>query len=835
MIEVPGYKILRQIGRGGMATVYLAIQESVDREVALKVMSPSLMSDPNFGERFLREARIAAKLHHRHVVGVHDVGKYKDIHFIAMEYLPGGSFHVDEGQARVPTMVLRVVREIATALAYAHSKGFVHRDVKPDNILLHDDGAAALTDFGIARASDSATRMTRTGAVIGTPHYMSPEQARGRPLDGRADLYSLGIVLFELLTGKVPFIGEDSLSVGIMHITEPVPRLPAPLTPIQPMLDRLLAKLPEDRFQSGDEVAAAIHELECDIAEGRWPELAQPDEGYRRRILVAGSGTDRMSSMRTPTEPIHQRTEPMLGRVEEVTRLDHRPLAPGSVQRAAAARAASQKLRTWPLSVVLVLAVLALGLWLGQDRLRAWLPDSAIASTLARADAARNAGQLLDGENSARTLYEAVLRLDPDNEQARQGTRAVGDAALAKANEMLGRGDVPAARQWAQGARAILQGGGALEALEQRLSSAENQHVKVDELLTRAQAAMQAGTWAGADGSVDLFQRVLSADSDNSIARKGLQDVLAGLSQQAASAIDSGNLASAANLIEQLAGVNDHWSELPDLRARLTAARAESLERLERDISRANGYLQVGALTSPQPDNALAVFRSVLERDPQNMSAQAGIKQISARLLEQARTAFRDHKPDQSRRLLKEARALDPELKGWQTLQNELRDVDEKTAIATEVRPLDGDQKAQVQTLLDAAALFAARGDLIDPPGANAYDKYRSVQTLDRYNAEAGDGIQALPGRAKSLFEQALSAGRLTAAAASLDVVQQLADRDPALANMRQSLASAWLKQGLAHLAEGKTVPAAKAIANARKLQPDLAGLAAAEAALPAQ
>ncbi|PJA42106.1 MAG: hypothetical protein CO182_04445, partial [Lysobacterales bacterium CG_4_9_14_3_um_filter_62_6] len=339
---------------------------------------------------------------------------------------------------------------------------------------------------------------------------------------------------------------------------------------------RLLAKLPEDRFQSGDEVAAAIHELECDIAEGRWPELAQPDDGYRRRVLVAGLATDAIRSLRTPTEPIRQRTEPMLGRVEEVTRLDHRPLAPASVQRAAAARAAGQ--RRWPVWLAAVLALLALGLWLGQDRLRAWLPDSAIASSLARADAARAAGQLLDGDQSARALYEAVLRLDPDNEQARQGSRAVGEAALAKGNEMLGRDDLPAARQWAQGARVILQGGSALEALEQRLLSVENQHIKVDDLLTRAQAAQLAGTWAGANGSVDLFQRVLAADADNAIARKGLQDVLSGLSKQAAAAIDSGGLALAASLIEQIAGVNDHWSELPDLRARLTVARAESLE-----------------------------------------------------------------------------------------------------------------------------------------------------------------------------------------------------------------------------------------------------------------
>ena len=258
MIEIPGYKILRQLGRGGMATVYLAMQESVQREVALKVMSPSLLADPDFGERFLREARIAAKLHHRNVVGVHDVGRTGEYHYIAMEYLGGGAVLAKDGTPRPVGFALRVTREIATALNYAHAKGFVHRDVKPDNILLREDGSAALTDFGIARASDSATHMTRTGTVIGTPHYMSPEQARGRPLDGRADLYSLGVVLYELLTGRVPFHADDSLAVGIMHITQPIPILPERLYALQPLLNRLLAKQPEDRFQDGAAVADAI-------------------------------------------------------------------------------------------------------------------------------------------------------------------------------------------------------------------------------------------------------------------------------------------------------------------------------------------------------------------------------------------------------------------------------------------------------------------------------------------------------------------------------------------------------------------------------------------------
>ncbi|HWS26928.1 MAG TPA: serine/threonine-protein kinase, partial [Xanthomonadales bacterium] len=178
--EIPGYRILRPLGRGGMASVYLALQESVEREVALKIMAPQLSADPTFGDRFLREARIAAKLHHRHVVGIYDVGVHRGFHYCTMEYLPGGPVMRRGSPPLALKPALRCVREISLALHYAQEKGFIHRDVKPDNILLREDGSCVLGDFGIARAADSGTLMTKTGSVVGTPHYMSPEQLRGR-------------------------------------------------------------------------------------------------------------------------------------------------------------------------------------------------------------------------------------------------------------------------------------------------------------------------------------------------------------------------------------------------------------------------------------------------------------------------------------------------------------------------------------------------------------------------------------------------------------------------------------------------------------------------------
>ncbi|MBV1907721.1 MAG: serine/threonine protein kinase [Kangiellaceae bacterium] len=257
-IEIPGYKIIKTLGVGGQATVYLAIQQGFDREVALKIMSPALAADPTFGERFIREAKIVATLSHSKIVTVYDVGESGSFYYLAMEYMRGEELKSRIAQGMKAKDCLVIIARLAQALHFAHGKGYIHRDVKSENILFNDDDLPVLTDFGIAKASNSSTQMTQTGKLIGTPEYMSPEQCRGRKLDGRSDLYSLGIILFEMLTRKVPFTGEDSVSVCIQHVTKPVPQLPVRLNHFQWLIDSLLAKSPDDRFQSGNELAKAI-------------------------------------------------------------------------------------------------------------------------------------------------------------------------------------------------------------------------------------------------------------------------------------------------------------------------------------------------------------------------------------------------------------------------------------------------------------------------------------------------------------------------------------------------------------------------------------------------
>lgn len=260
-MDIPGYSMRYTLGQGGMAEVFLAHQQSFDRLVAIKVMDNSLIADPHYAERFLREARIVAKLSHPHIVPVFDVGVIDGHHYLAMEHLSGGDLKTRIREGMNAKAALRVLREIAAALDFAHAKGYVHRDIKPDNILFREDGSAVLTDFGIARPRETDMNLTQAGTVVGTPKYMAPEQCQGKVVDGRADLYALGVVFVEMLTGKPPFNGTDPVAIAIQHLQNPVPILKGSLAPYQPLVNKLLAKNPDDRLASGAELIKAIDAL----------------------------------------------------------------------------------------------------------------------------------------------------------------------------------------------------------------------------------------------------------------------------------------------------------------------------------------------------------------------------------------------------------------------------------------------------------------------------------------------------------------------------------------------------------------------------------------------
>ena len=263
-IGIPGYAIEGEIGEGAMASVYLATQRSLERKVALKVMAAALAADPTFCERFLREGKTLARLSHPHTVTIHDIGNVGELYYMAMEYLPNGTLKERIAAGLTPEQGVALIRQIASALGYAHAQGLVHRDVKPANILFRADGTAVLSDFGIAKSLDDRTQFTQAGFAVGTPSYMSPEQARGQEIDGRADLYALGVVLYEILVGKLPYSGTDALSTALAHLTEPLPELPVHHGRYQGVLRKLLAKDPAERFPDAAALLVALDQLPKD-------------------------------------------------------------------------------------------------------------------------------------------------------------------------------------------------------------------------------------------------------------------------------------------------------------------------------------------------------------------------------------------------------------------------------------------------------------------------------------------------------------------------------------------------------------------------------------------
>lgn len=260
-INIPNYEIGKLAGKGGVAEVYVARHTLLDRTVAIKLISPA-HSDDISDKRFLKEAKVVAGLRHTNIVSIYDVGVYENKYYIIMEYLDGGDLKKRIKMGLSIEQSLGIFRQIAEALIHAHDKGFIHRDIKSANIMFRPDGTAVLTDFGIVKDISVDSGYTLDGTSIGTPNYMSPEQALGsKEIDWRTDLYSLGVTLYEMLTGSVPYVADSAIAVALKHIKDPVPILPESLVHFQQIIDKLMAKKPEDRFQSGRELLKALDTL----------------------------------------------------------------------------------------------------------------------------------------------------------------------------------------------------------------------------------------------------------------------------------------------------------------------------------------------------------------------------------------------------------------------------------------------------------------------------------------------------------------------------------------------------------------------------------------------
>ena len=259
--KIPDFALKKFLGSGGAADVFLAVDLKHSRLVAIKVLARTRFANAVAVRRFIKEAQTISRLHHPNIVRIYGTGRINDLHYMVMEFLPESlKARIRQRKQIGLQESLAIINQIAAALFYAHGKGFIHRDVKPDNILFRTDGTPVILDFGIARVLEATSQITRSGTSLGTPRYMSPEQLNAKRVDGRSDIYSLGVVLYEMISGAPPFKGSHTMSVILKHISEPIPKLPEELRHCQPLIERMMAKERDKRIGS----------------EREWQELIKP-------------------------------------------------------------------------------------------------------------------------------------------------------------------------------------------------------------------------------------------------------------------------------------------------------------------------------------------------------------------------------------------------------------------------------------------------------------------------------------------------------------------------------------------------------------------------------
>jgi len=310
-IQIPNFELFKEIGRGGMSRVYLARQLQPKREVAIKIVSPGSAPDEALLSSLKIEGDTIAGLNHDNIVTVFACGVVDKHYYLAMEILPGGDLTERIKKGLRAEDAVEVMIQIGGALGHAHKKQVLHRDIKPENVMFHESGKAVLVDFGIAKEGDTESSFTQVGAVVGTPHYMSPERCMGKSTDARSDLYAMGVMFYEMLTGHKVFEGRDTFAVSYAHVYEPVPPLPPEHARFQGIVNKLLAKDPKDRYQTADEMVAALKKHRAGAPSSAEPATRRVDTTVssplqeKLKRLAADDASPGATTVNQPTGPVN--------------------------------------------------------------------------------------------------------------------------------------------------------------------------------------------------------------------------------------------------------------------------------------------------------------------------------------------------------------------------------------------------------------------------------------------------------------------------------------------------------------------------------------------------
>ncbi len=812
--DIPGYTIVKRLGAGGMASVYLAVQESFGRNVALKVMSSSLLEDDSFAKRFLREARLAAQMSHTCIVPIYDVAQLNGYYCMAMEYLPGGDLR---GKMKAGLRLadgLTIVIAIAKGLNYAASKGLVHRDIKPENILFREDGSPLIGDFGIARQMDSETKMTVTGSVLGTPRYMSPEQAKGIGVDPRSDLYSLGVILFEILTGETPFQGESPFTIGLKHITEDPPDLPRNLDEFQIFMDSALAKDPDDRFANGEIFAQELSYLQDQV----------PDDLTQTVIYgLPGQGSSQ-NRQRSKGATANGKTAP--GKTRRRTtgqRATQHATSQSTVVNETVHHAPGRGI--WMLASVAILAVAVTAIaWMyfayvhvpevqpqtaGNQlpTIKSSAPPGLFkeksTELLTQAQAAFDKGQLHSPpQDNAQFYLTTLLALVPDHPDAREQISKIFDIYLDEVETSIHGGDLAKATEYIGRASQIsfyIQAqerndrfASLYETMSQRQQSAaleDEKQRRIAALLAAATDAFKAGKLTSplGDNAYEYYQQVLVENPDSADALHGINNIADNILQQAKDNLTKGEysvarayVAAASQIVPDHADVQTVLDDIKSAEDRFARQMLEAKnkekaaaleaeqrrqeliraekERINKLIAQANSYLSEGKLVEPPGQNALEIFNRVIQSEPTNIEAVQGKEKVGKALIDNALALAKEGKFAPARSVLARADSI----------------IASKVPVVRAGRDIARiEQEFRINRLLDEGRRAFAAGRLTTPTGDNALHFYEQVINLDPNNLKARQGIEAIGQKYIELARTAINGKQFEDAYGYIDLAKQ--------------------------------------------------------------
>ena len=776
--SISGYKIERKLGEGGMAQVYLALQEGFERHVAIKVLSSHLVKDEDFKIRFVREARTSAKMSHQSIVPIYDYGVCGDFHYMAMEYLPGGDLKQKMLKGIPLKEAIEITKSIAKGLDYAGKKDLVHRDIKPENILFREDNSPVIADFGIARQISSKTNITMIGSIIGTPCYMSPEQAQGNELDHRADLYALGTIFYELLTGQAPFIGDSAISVSIKHITEMPPRLPPELLTFQPIVDRAMEKSPDQRFQTGNDFVAALT-----ISES---------------ALTASSGDTVIMNV-TDTVIIPRGTN------SNTANLQPRNQLPTSVP--------PFYKKNWVLGLgfVFVQAVFVGGWFIAQPDKQndPTLTDQSMITSSYNADPSVNkkSDELLQKakkaiqsaqyfeppSENAQYFLTTLLALSPQHTEGQKEITKVYEYYLKIAQEAMRLSELKRAEQYLNQASQIsyyiteqaakdkfnVQYQNMVKRRQQSLF-ADQAAEKIKQLIDLAEQALSNDrlTSPSGDNAYEYFQQVLVEAPQSTAALEGITKTATALlnkaevnATQQQFAIANAFVAAAAQIapnhpnipitqsliqkenethqLKLLQEQNIQQSAYIEAKEKHEAKLKKRREQIKVRLKQANQYIINSQLIEPVNANALSLFEKVLAQDSTNIEALKGREQIGKLLVQEANSLAQNAQFEQARTQLQLANNL----------------LTSKTVSIIAERSINQlEQAYKLNNILAKAERALTQNKLVKPKGKSALDYYQKALNIDQENIQALQGIESIGLKYIELARRAISNSNLTKA-----------------------------------------------------------------------